>query len=468
MGIYMDFDGIKGEATDQDHRKWIDVLSLSWGAGRANGAVLGSAQNSADSQPRLSDMTVVKLYDASTPQLWTEASTGNQGKTVRIDLTTTGSPSKIFCTYSLENALISSYSVQTLGDRPTENISISFTKLEFKFTPYDDKNKAGTPTTVSYDIETTKSSLLAQPSSNIDVTYDGTNALVAASTEPVLEQAGPDLLYTYYKTNGTATFQSGSINLTSRLGSLDNDVLVGTDNPEILNGLGGDDILRSGGGNDVINGGSGLDTAVFRGTLAQHHITLGGAKKTLLLPTGTYDDQALNIINTSQFNVGSGNLLTVADQVSGRDGTDTLSQVERLKFIDAIVAFDSGKGQNAGEAYRLYQGAFNRAPDQNGLGYWIKFLDQGASLAEIARTFIVSPEYAQKNGTLSESEFVTLLYKNALNRTPDADGLAYWVNALSVGISRSEALVSFSESVECVEIATVLVANGIQYKEWIS
>jgi len=43
------------------------------------------------------------------------------------------------------------------GDRPSESVSISFTKLEYKFIPYDDKNKAGTPISVSYDLSTTKS-----------------------------------------------------------------------------------------------------------------------------------------------------------------------------------------------------------------------------------------------------------------------------------------------------------------------
>ena len=32
-GIYMDFDGIRGEATQHEHKRWIDVLSLSWGTG---------------------------------------------------------------------------------------------------------------------------------------------------------------------------------------------------------------------------------------------------------------------------------------------------------------------------------------------------------------------------------------------------------------------------------------------------
>jgi type VI secretion system secreted protein Hcp len=158
MGIYMDFDGIKGEATQQDHKKWIDVLSLSWGAGRAVSTTTGSTSNREASEPHLSDVSIVKLFDESSTALFVNSCTGNEGKTVKIDLTTTGSPSNTYCTYTLSNALISSYQVSTSGDRPTESVSISFTKLEFKFTPYDDKNKPMGSKVVSYDLSTTKKS----------------------------------------------------------------------------------------------------------------------------------------------------------------------------------------------------------------------------------------------------------------------------------------------------------------------
>ena len=157
MAIYVNYDGIQGEATQQDHKKWIDVLSLSWGVGRGISTVAGSGNNREASEPSVSEVSIVKAFDAASPKLFTESCTGNVGKTVKIDLVSTGNPGVTYCTYTLTNALISSYSVSSGGDRPTESISISFTKLEFKFTPYDDKNKAGTPVTVSYDLATTKS-----------------------------------------------------------------------------------------------------------------------------------------------------------------------------------------------------------------------------------------------------------------------------------------------------------------------
>ena len=157
MAIYVKYEGIDGEATHQDHKKWLDVGSLQWGVGRAISTPSGSTANREASEPSVSEVTITKLMDASSPKFFTEACTGAIGKTVKIDLVTTGSPGVTYAEYVLTNALVSAYSMSSGGDRPSESISISFTKLEFKFTPYDDKNKAGTPTTVSYDISTTKS-----------------------------------------------------------------------------------------------------------------------------------------------------------------------------------------------------------------------------------------------------------------------------------------------------------------------
>jgi type VI secretion system secreted protein Hcp len=157
MAIYVKYEGIDGEATHEEHKKWLDIGSVQWGVGRAISTPSGSTSNREASEPSVSEVTLTKLMDSSSPKFFTEACTGAAGKKVQIDLVTTGSPGKTYATYTLTNALVSSYSMSSGGDRPAESISISFTKMEYKFTPYDDANKAGTPIAVSYDISTTKS-----------------------------------------------------------------------------------------------------------------------------------------------------------------------------------------------------------------------------------------------------------------------------------------------------------------------
>lgn len=157
MAIYLKIDGIDGNATHDSHKQWIDVDSMSWGVGRAISTVAGSAQNREASQPSLSEVSITKTMDGASPKLLTEACTGSAGKLVKIHFVSTGSPGVTYAEYELTNGLIASYSLSTGGDKPSESLSISFTKIQYKYTPYDDKHKAGNPVTVSYDLATTKS-----------------------------------------------------------------------------------------------------------------------------------------------------------------------------------------------------------------------------------------------------------------------------------------------------------------------
>ena len=152
-------------------------------------------------------------------------------------------------------------------------------------------------------------------------------------------------------------------------------------------------------------------------------------------------------------------VLTVS---GGADATDTLANVERLKFDDAQLAFDTNG--NAGQTYRLYQAAFNRTPDKAGLSGWVKGVDQGLSMLKVAAAFIDSGEFKALYGNSpTDSVFVNLLYTNALHRTADAGGLDYWVNQLSSHAqSREQALLGFAESAENQAALIGVIQGGIE------
>ena len=157
MAIYMKYEGIDGEATHDAHKKWIDIGSLQFGVGRGISTPSGSTANRESSEPSVSEVVVTKQMDGSSSKLFTESLTGAAGKKVEIHLVSTGSPGNTYAEYILTGGLISGYSISSGGDRPSESISINFTKIEYKHIPYDQGNKAGTPVTVSYDLATTKS-----------------------------------------------------------------------------------------------------------------------------------------------------------------------------------------------------------------------------------------------------------------------------------------------------------------------
>jgi Ca2+-binding RTX toxin-like protein len=111
---------------------------------------------------------------------------------------------------------------------------------------------------------------------------------------------------------------------------------------------------------------------------------------------------------------------------------------------NAIATYDD----HIGQVYRLYDAALGREADADGFEFWVRALDGGTSVLSVANGFIQSAEFRATYGALDNTQFVTLLYNNVLDRDPDAGGLATWVGALNAGYARESVLVGFSDSIE--------------------
>ncbi len=180
-------------------------------------------------------------------------------------------------------------------------------------------------------------------------------------------------------------------------------------------------------GNLSIDAGAGLDLVVYSGSSSNYTVDAFGGGYT---------------IQTSTF-------------------TDTLVNVERLAFDDVRIALDIDG--NAGMAYRLYQAAFDRAPDLQGLGFQMNALDNGWALWQIAQNFIDSPEFSSKYGSVTDAQFVTLLYQNVLDRAPDQAGFEFHLNHLQTTHNRADVLREFSESPENKLNVIGAIENGMEY-----
>ena len=112
---------------------------------------------------------------------------------------------------------------------------------------------------------------------------------------------------------------------------------------------------------------------------------------------------------------------------------------------------DASTTSRAAQVTRLYDTVFDRAPDDAGLRFWTTALQNGAGLDDVAELFVRSPEFRDTYGDVGQGEFVTLLYRNVLDREPDAAGQAFWTSALANGTAdRDDVVLAFSESPEHV------------------
>jgi uncharacterized protein YkwD len=160
----------------------------------------------------------------------------------------------------------------------------------------------------------------------------------------------------------------------------------------------------------------------------------------------TVDGAVLHGARSSYTITRSNDTLVIRDN-TGQDGVQIVRAAGRLDFTDVSLAFDT-EG-NAGKGYRLYRAAFDRKPDNVGLGFWIAGLDGGLSLEAMADGFVKSAEFAQLYGAApGNKEIITALYRNVLHRVPDEGGAAFWLNNMAAGMTVPQLLIAFSESKE--------------------
>ena len=112
--------------------------------------------------------------------------------------------------------------------------------------------------------------------------------------------------------------------------------------------------------------------------------------------------------------------------------------------IRGSITLSAYRDQNVGATgfiARLYTKMLGRGFDEEGLEYWCrKYLTGENTIEEVATVgFLHSQEL--DNLDLSDTEFVTRMYRTFLNREPDEAGLADWVNRLETGRETRDSLV---------------------------
>ncbi len=196
---------------------------------------------------------------------------------------------------------------------------------------------------------------------------------------------------------------------------------------------GGDGIYAAAADGRVIDGGAGFDKAVYRGYASDYTAKATAAG------------------------------FTVTPKAAGAK-SDTLAGIERVFFTQGSDVLALDVDGVAGRAYRLYQSAFDRAPDKPGAGFWIGALEHGITLQQVAQGFIASDEFKALYGANpSDTDFVTRLYQNVLHRAGEPGGMEFWTGMLQLGVQRADVLAAFSESPENVAGVAPLIANGFLY-----
>ena len=112
---------------------------------------------------------------------------------------------------------------------------------------------------------------------------------------------------------------------------------------------------------------------------------------------------------------------------------------------------------------QMYNAAFKRLPDPDGLRYWIgNFISGIDDDRAVASSFLASEEFNERYGEdVSNAQYVETLYVNVLGRDYDQEGYNYWLGNLNSGLeTRYELLLGFAESAENKTLFTEMTGFG--------
>jgi serralysin len=191
----------------------------------------------------------------------------------------------------------------------------------------------------------------------------------------------------------------------------------GTNVKTVIGGSGNDYIL--GGSAAMLYGGSGNDT--FAGCALRVTVNGGVGTDKLELSTASAQEHVLK-------------LRSGAVAIADASGDVALCRdVEQIQFSDTTVDTSTlAVHDNLDLALiQIYVAAFRRAPETGGYNYWLHE-EATRGLTGVADViFSLDSVKTIYPAGMSATDFVTAIYQNVFNRAPDTEGLNYWVQQLN-------------------------------------
>ena len=178
-----------------------------------------------------------------------------------------------------------------------------------------------------------------------------------------------------------------------------------------MTGNTGDNSFVGRSGDDVVSGDAGTDTAIF----------------------------LLDRVNYTVAPTASG--FTV-QATSGTEGSDSLSNVERLQFANKKIALDLAPTENAGQALEFIGAlAHGMVSTPSVVGSILTLFDQGYNMTSLSQLAIDVGLINQLAGSSSNADLARLVFRNVVGQEADAnmvDSLVGYIDGRYANYSQAE------------------------------
>ena len=147
---YIQLDGIKGQASDDAHKDWIEIIAYDQTLELPiQNAQAGSGGREAVGRVQCGDLVITKQMCIASPDLAFHCASGKPISKAELHLVAAAGTKRIvYLKVTLTEVFISKYVVAMKDpktNRPTEDVSLNYGTIKWEYTKIDEKGGAGSP-----------------------------------------------------------------------------------------------------------------------------------------------------------------------------------------------------------------------------------------------------------------------------------------------------------------------------------
>ena len=163
VDYFLKLDSINGESVDANFSNQIQVLSYSLGGTQmtsvagTGGSGAGKA-NLADFSIMKSEFSVMKNYDAATPEIFKSMLLGTHIPKGTLSAVKSGANGKPFLTIDFTEMFVTSQQVSASSEVPMESVSFSYNTIKVDYSKQNEQGNLTSVGAVSYDLKANKQS----------------------------------------------------------------------------------------------------------------------------------------------------------------------------------------------------------------------------------------------------------------------------------------------------------------------
>jgi len=134
---FMKVDGIPGEAQDEKHKEWIELMSFHHQTSQPTSPTDTTAGGGTSARVNMGDMVIGKRMDKSSAKLWEACCKGTHIANISIEANRSGGDKIRYLEVKMENVVVSQVNTDAAGqndDVPYETVSLKFAKIKWTYT----------------------------------------------------------------------------------------------------------------------------------------------------------------------------------------------------------------------------------------------------------------------------------------------------------------------------------------------